>query len=398
MSKLNLLDKNNNFNILLAGILGLFIGVGVARFAYTSLLPSMLDDKTLSLTFSGVLASTNYIGYLLGALFAVFIKDISTKVRLFRLGLILCIVTTIIMGVATHDLWLIVSRVVAGFGAAMTLVVGAAIVMVKLNFKDKTKAMGIYFSGIAIALAAADIIARFILISYSWQASWLVLALSATLVAPYAWYILSTYQKIQPKNANATHTFNKKIFSNFVLILIMAYFTAGVGMVVQGTFLPTIIQSLPGLESFAGSTWLLVGLAGIPSSIIWMRLAHRYGSVNIIIIAMNIQIIGILIPTLSHNLYLNLLSGILYGGTFVGLVALFMHLGGKLAGNNPVILMGALTTAYGIGQVSAPLYAVTLTAQSGNYNNALYVTAAIVFSGVLMLLASKIFNISHQHY
>ncbi|MCH9645028.1 MAG: YbfB/YjiJ family MFS transporter [Proteobacteria bacterium] len=396
MSHLNLLDKNNNFNILLAGIIGLFIGVGVARFAYTSLLPSMLADQTLSLTFSGVLASTNYIGYLLGALFAVFIKDIHAKVKYFRLGLVLCIVTTIMMGIATHDLWLIVSRVMAGFGAAMTLVVGAAIVMVKLNFKDKTKAMGIYFSGIAIALAMADIIARLVLISNSWQISWLVLSLSAALVSPYAWYILSTQQ--QPQSKNTTHTFDKKIFSNFVIILIVAYFTAGVGMVVQGTFLPTIIQSLPGLESFAGFTWLLVGLAGIPSSIIWMRLAHRYGSVNIIIIAMSIQIIGILIPTISHNLYLNLLSGILYGGTFVGLVALFMHLGGKLAGNNPVILMGALTTAYGIGQVSAPLYAAILTSQSGNYNHALYVTAAIVFSGVFMLLASKIFNISHQPY
>jgi len=183
------------------------------------------------------------------------------------------------------------------------------------------------------------------------------------------------------------------LFSSFVIILILAYFTEGVGMVVQGTFLPTIIQSLPGLESFAGSTWLLVGLAGIPSSIIWMRLAHQHGSVNIIIIAMSIQIVGILIPTLSHNLYLNLLSGILYGGTFVGLVALFMHLGGKIAGDNPVMLMGALTVAYGIGQVSAPLYAVTLTEQSGNYNHALYVTAALVFSGVLMLLITKIVGI-----
>ncbi len=395
MSHINLLDKNNNFNILLAGIIGLFIGVGVARFAYTSLLPSMLADQALSLTFSGILASTNYVGYLLGALFAVFIKDINSKIKYFRLGLILCVITTIIMGITTSDLWLIFSRIMAGFGAAMTLVVGAAIVMVKLNFKDKTKAMGIYFSGIAIALALADIIARLVLTGNSWQISWLVLALSAALVSPYPWYILSNHQKIQVKNT--THTLNKNLFSSFVIILILAYFTEGVGMVVQGTFLPTIIQSLPGLESFAGSTWLLVGLAGIPSSIIWMRLAHRYGSVNIIIIAMSIQIIGILIPTLSHNLYLNLLSGILYGGTFVGLVALFMHLGGKLAGNNPVMLMGALTTAYGIGQVSGPLYAAILTSQSGDYNNALYVTAAIVFSGVLMLLASKIFNIGQRH-
>ncbi len=384
---MNLLDRNSNFNILLAGIIGLFIGVGVARFSYTSLLPSMLADNTLSLTFSGILASINYVGYLSGSIFAIFIKDINTKVKYFRLGIILCILTTIIMGVTTNEILWLLGRVIAGFGAAMALVVGAAIVMTKLNFQDKTKAMGIYFSGIGIALASSDIISRYVLSFSSWQNSWIILTFCAIAVAAYPLYILSFDKEISQKNEK--HPFNKALFSPFVVVLIVAYFTEGVGFVIQGTFLPTILKSIEGLESVAGLSWLLVGLAGIPSSIIWMRLAHKYGSVNIIIIAMSLQIIGILIPTLTTNMYLNLFCGILYGGTFVGLVALFMNLGGKLAGKNPVMLMGALTTAYGIGQVTAPLYAVSLTHLTGNYNYALYLTAAIVLFGVLILLLAK---------
>ena len=384
---MNLLDKNSNFNILLAGIIGLFIGVGVARFSYTSLLPSMLADNTLSLTFSGILASINYVGYLSGSIFAIFIKDINTKVKYFRLGIILCILTTIIMGVTTNEILWLLGRVIAGFGAAMALVVGAAIVMTKLNFQDKTKAMGIYFSGIGIALASSDIISRYVLSFSSWQNSWIILTFCAIAVAAYPLYILSFDKEISQKNEK--HPFNKALFSPFVVVLIVAYFTEGVGFVIQGTFLPTILKSIEGLESVAGLSWLLVGLAGIPSSIIWMRLAHKYGSVNIIIIAMSLQIVGILIPTFSTNMYLNLFSGILYGATFVGLVALFMNLGGKLAASNPVMLMGALTTAYGIGQVTAPLYAVSLTHLTGNYNYALYLTAAIVLFGVLILLLAK---------
>ena len=384
---MNLLDKNSNFNILLAGIIGLFIGVGVARFSYTSLLPSMLADNTLSLTFSGILASINYVGYLSGSIFAIFIKDINTKVKYFRLGIILCILTTIIIGVTTNEILWLLGRVIAGFGAAMALVVGAAIVMTKLNFQDKTKAMGIYFSGIGIALASSDIISRYVLSFSSWQNSWIVLTFCAIAVAAYPLYILSFDKEISQKNEK--HPFNKALFSPFVVVLIVAYFTEGVGFVIQGTFLPTILKSIEGLESVAGLSWLLVGLAGIPSSIIWMRLAHKYGSVNIIIIAMSLQIVGILIPTFSTNMYLNLFSGILYGATFVGLVALFMNLGGKLAASNPVMLMGALTTAYGIGQVTAPLYAVSLTHLTGNYKYALYLTAAIVLFGVLILLLAK---------
>lgn len=390
MNSLNLLDKNKNFNILLAGIIGLFIGVGVARFSYTSLLPSMLEDETLSLTFSGVLASLNYAGYLAGSIFAMFIKDIDTKVKYFRLGTILCILTTVIMGITTNDVLWSIGRIVAGFGTAMALVVGAAIVMTKLNYEDKTKAMGIYFSGIGGALALSDIISRYVLSIDTWQTSWIVLTIIGAIVSFYPLYILSFDKKINSNNEK--HPINKSLFSPFVVILIAAYFTEGVGFVIQGTFLPTILKSIPGLEGVAGLSWLLVGLAGIPAAILWMKLAHKYGSINMIIIAMSIQIVGILIPTMTTNMYLNLFCGILYGGTFTGLVALFMNLGGKLAGKNPVMLMGALTTAYGIGQVTAPLYAVSLTDWTGNYDYALYVTAVIVLIGVILLLGAKKFK------
>jgi MFS family permease len=108
-----------------------------------------------------------------------------------------------------------------------------------------------------------------------------------------------------------------------------------------------------------------------------------------IIAAMLLQVVGILIPTLTHDPILNLLSGVLYGGTFVGLVALFLHLGGELAGENPVVLMGALTSAYGIGQVTAPLYSVALTERFGSYDAALYLTAAITASGALLMVLAR---------
>ncbi len=203
----------------------------------------------------------------------------------------------------------------------------------------------------------------------------------------YSIYILSFDKKIQENVIN--YGFNKSLFSPFVILLIIAYFTEGVGMVVQGTFLPDIINSIEGLNGYGAYTWTIAGLAGIPSCIIWMTLASKKGSVNIIIISMLLQVIGILIPALTTNMYLNLFSGVLYGGTFVGLVALFMNLGGKLAGSNPVILMGALTTSYGIGQVGAPLYSVKLIEIFGTYNIALYVTAFIVFSGAILLFFAK---------
>ena len=216
-----------------------------------------------------------------------------------------------------------------------------------------------------------------------WQHAWLALAMVGTLFACYSAYIL-TFEK-QNADQVIKHKFDKSLFSPLVIILALAYFTEGVGMVVQATFLPDIVNSLPGLAGYGGYAWLAVGLAGIPSCIIWMRLAHRFNSIDMMMLAMALQVVGILIPIFSNNIMLNLISGMLYGATFIGLVALFMNFAGQLAGKNPVFIMGVITAAYGVGQVVAPLYCVALIEQFGNYNAALYLTAFIVITGIILL-------------
>jgi len=391
--KIDLLDKNQNYNILLAGILSIVIGIGIARFAFTSLLPSMLEDF-LSIKDTGVLASINFTGYLLGAFLSIFIKDINTKVKLFRLGIFLSVVTTMVLALTTNETLWFLSRIVAGFGSAMSLIVGSAIVMTKLSYSDKTKAMGIHFSGIGFGIVISELLTQYVLIDGTWSDAWMALAVFAFFSGIYCAHILS-FDKEQRTDA-IKHKVSKDMFTPYVKLLILAYFTAGVGFVVQATFFPDIINSLPGLDGYGNLGWLIVGLAGIPSAIIWMRLAQKYGSVNMIIIAFFLQIIGILIPAFTNDVALNILSGALYGSTFIGHVALFMHHGGHLAGKNPVVFMGAMTAAYGIGQVSAPLYSVSLFQIYGNYDAILYLTAFIVSFGIVFLLIAKKFTVNKR--
>ncbi len=358
----------------------------MARFAFTSLLPSMLEDY-LSVTQAGILASLNFVGYLSGSLFSVSLQNIQKKVFYFRIGIVLSICTSIILGTTHNEILWIISRILAGFGSAMILLVGASLVMLKLNLQHKTKAMGIHFSGIGFAIVISELVSQIVLEKHSWSEAWLVLAFIAFIFAFYIIHILSFDKVLHKETLYQKST--KSVFSVYVVLLILAYLTEGVGFVVQGTFLPEIVNSLEGLEGKGNLAWLIVGLAGIPSSILWMRLAHRFNSVDIIIFALLLQVIGILLPTLSTNIYINLLSAALYGSTFIGLVALFMNLGGQISKHNPVILMGSMTAAYSIGQIGAPLYSVALIAEFGNFNTSLYLTAFIVFIGVLLMFLTK---------
>ena len=346
----------------------------------------MLEDF-LTVTSAGLLASFNFAGYLTGAIFTIFLKDINIKVKYFRLGVLLSILTTFTLATSTNETIWFISRVIAGFGSAMIVIIGASIVMEKLNSKHKTKTMGIFFTGIGGAIVLCELITQYILENGTWSDAWMALALYGFVSSLYVVHILS-FDKEVKKDA-VKHKISKSLFSPYVLLLIFAYFTEGIGFVVQGTFLPDIINSIEGLSGYGNKAWLIAGLVGIPSVIIWMRWAHKYGSVNIIIIAMSLQIVGILIPTLSNNMYLNLFSGALYGTTFIALVALFMNLAGQISQKNPVVLMGSFTTAYGIGQVIAPLYSVKLVELYGDYNSTLYLTAVIILIGISALFYTK---------
>ena len=60
------------------GLLALASAMGIGRFSLTPILPLMQQDAGLSLTVGGWLATSNYIGYLLGALVCIALVVIGT--------------------------------------------------------------------------------------------------------------------------------------------------------------------------------------------------------------------------------------------------------------------------------------------------------------------------------
>ena len=54
----------------IAGLAALALGMGIGRFAYTPLLPALIEEAGLGLRAAGYIASANFAGYLIGALAA----------------------------------------------------------------------------------------------------------------------------------------------------------------------------------------------------------------------------------------------------------------------------------------------------------------------------------------
>lgn len=390
-----------------AGVLLLVVAMGIGRFAYTPILPAMQGRFDLSNAAAGALASSNYLGYLAGALLAAFVPGGRARDALLRTSLLVAAASTVLMGLsASYPVWLVL-RLVAGLASAGAFVFGSAVVLEELSRRDRPGLSGLFYSGpgIGIALSGLLVLPLNALLAgepATWRADWLLLgALALVLVVPcLAWLPRSggtgeaagetgrveTGRPVsEAKAGNAAPTSARVYLA--VGLLCLAYFMAGAGYIVTGTFLPTIVESIPGLGGLGAGAWVLVGLAAAPSAVLWTMLASRVGSVAALVAAYTAQAIGVLLPVVSEGKWAAAGSALLFGGSFMGITALTVTYGRRVAGSDRAgLAIGLLTAAFGVGQVLGPLAAVVLAGDTGGFGPALVFASALVASGALLLL------------
>jgi predicted MFS family arabinose efflux permease len=87
---------------LASGILALAVAMGIGRLAYTPILPAMQATFGLSNGMSGALASSNYLGYLVGAILAAVVPSTRRQTLLLRASLIVVVLTTCLVAFTTE--------------------------------------------------------------------------------------------------------------------------------------------------------------------------------------------------------------------------------------------------------------------------------------------------------
>src|ERR1022692_4430538 len=98
----------------------LAVAMGVGRFAFTPLFPLMVRDRLLTTDAGALLAASNYLGYLAGAMLAARVR-LHAKTQL-RLGLIGIVVVTAAVGwTSSLTAWTFL-RFIAGLLSAWSLV------------------------------------------------------------------------------------------------------------------------------------------------------------------------------------------------------------------------------------------------------------------------------------
>jgi len=372
------------WQVLTGGICGLVLTIGLARFAYTPLLPNLQTQTGLSDAGAGALAAINYAGYMSGALAATWIDDVRWRHWLYSAGLWMALVTVAAMALTTWMPAWALARYVGGLCGATGMLLGSGLVLGWLMRQGRRPELGLYFIGlglgIVVSAAGAWALAR---LWPTWSDQWLAIAVLGVVFFIPAWHWRPPVppQVVVAHDAPVASVGSRR----WRWTLLASYFAAGWGFVISATFTVAIVEREPALAGHGPLAWALVGMAAMPAVFMWDLVARRWGDKQALLLAFGLQTLSVLLPALSGALWAALAGAVGYGATFIGIVSLTLALVGRRAPNNPGQAMAKLTLSYGAAQMLAPLVAGFMAQTTGTFQGALWLTAGVMAVGMVLL-------------
>lgn len=376
------MKNNQHYAAVIGGLLLLAMAMGISRFAYTPILPLMKEATMLSAAALGYLASSNYVGYLIGALCAGYVRH--SKMKILRVSVLFNILSTASMAFTDSFFVFLCWRWLAGTTSGLIFVLTSSIVLDYLA-RNSSKLAGYLYSGVGIGIVLSGMAVPLFNSFSTWKTAWFGLSMLSLLIA----VIVSALWKRVEWNSATDTVHSNQISSgqkSFLPWLIVIYGLEGFGYIITATFLVDIAYEIPQWQAYASYFWILAGMAAIPSTQLWQNAMRKWKPLPTLCAAFLLQAIGIMLPLFHQHLISGILSAVLFGITFMGITTICTSYARQLAPENSVAIIGKLTAVYAFGQIIGPAVAGNLAAQTGQYNSALQLAGGALLFAILLSL------------
>ena len=342
--------------IALCGFVVLVVAMGIGRFAFTPQVPLMIAAGQLTLTSAGLVAATNYLGYLVGAWDAMrahrFVEG-----RLY-LGVAGAVAITLLSAVADNAVVHGILRFIIGCMSGWSMVLIAAWTNERLAHYGKPGLSAAVFAGPGAGIALSGLLAVYIQArALSAGAAWQIYGvLALILIVVVARYLPRKGQLHRPDTVP-----EPLVLTSNLRRLVWSYSLAGFGYILPATFLSQMAAlRFPG-SVFAQFVWPVFGaaaVAGIALSIAMRRVSTTHRRLAFVLW---LQGLGVFAAWLMPGISGLITGALLVGGGFLCAVQLSLHCGRELAPNHTRYMAGLLTTGYALGQLVGPVTSAVST-------------------------------------
>ena len=384
---MSLLTTNSQVRLALVGICVVAITGGLGRFAYTPIIPYMQSTLNISSADIGLIASSNYLGYLFGSIIPL-IYSFTNKQRLtLYLSVMVSVLTLGLMGTTSDFNMFILLRFFQGISGAIGLVIATNLIFAQITVTGRVDLRLAHISGFGVGMFLSAIAIWICsMLELQWNYQWFVIAiLCLILTIP---IISSPLEKGSEVSIDHNSQSNK-LSLGFVGISV-GYFFFGFGYIIFGTFIAALAVNTPALENIQHASWILVGISAMPAIFIWQTISKVTGNHISLALSCFTCATGILTLYFFDGIGASLFACVAYGTGVIGIVGLVL-MEGKIRHSGSIkFAVAFLTTTFSVGQITGPYISGLMIDFFGNYENAMLLSGCSLFTAGLCMINYKL--------
>ena len=381
------------------GFLIIFACIGLARYAYTMLLPSMQGGLGLPFDRMGFIGTGNFCGYLLAVVLAPRMIRRFRPRRVISAGLLL--ITLALFGIsgASGFVLPLVCYFLVGVGTGFANIPTMVLISHWFRSDQRGKAAGLMIGGNGAAIMLAGVLVPYLNRTFGsngWRIGWLLLALIALLVTMAAAWLVRNYpadKGLEPLGRAAAFSPDQQISREqkgdgaLLLRLGLLYLAFGATFMVYGTFIVTTMVHEYGFsEAKAGFYWTWAGFFSLFSGLLFGMISDRIGRKYGLAMVFGVQCAAYLLAGMPAGSLGLILSIVLYGLAVFAIPAIMAAaVGDYLGPSRAAGAFATITMFFAAGQTVGPATAGVIGKACGSFSNA-YLLAALI-TAIAMLFA-----------
>ena len=356
----------------LAGLCASLVGLGLARFAYTPLLPAIVQAHWFGAAAAAYLAAANLTGYLAGALVAAPLSARFAARTVLRAMMLLSSFTLLACAWPVDFAWFFAWRFLAGVGGGVLMVLAAPTVLPHVAPARRGLAGGAIFLGVGLGIAASGSLVP-LLLRHGLTATWLALGASSLALTLLAW---SAWPRSEAPAAATSVPAGQGLPAGALRTVYLEYALNAVGLVPHMIFLVDFVARGLGEGIAAGARmWVLFGIGAVLGPVAGGLVADRWGFRTALRLAFALQVSAAWLPAFGLRGPWLAVSSVVMGAFTPGIVGLVLGRLHELLAHHPAshkAAWGRATTGFALMQAAAAYGMSFLLARSGGQHAPLF--------------------------
>jgi MFS family permease len=387
--------------IVFAGMMVLFSCLGLARFSFGMLLPSMSESLQLTYGERGYLSSGYLIGYVLMVGLVPWVNSRIGGRLTMTIGLLLIAASMICVGFAQGFISVLLLYTLTGIGSGLSNV--PAITLVSHWFAPglRGRAAGLVSSGSSLGIVLSGFLIPALnrqAVQEGWRYGWIVLGTISFLIAILVWLLIRndpkemglsvagelpkpTEIKTDVQGTPDTGESRRSLVHFGILFLIF-----GATYMIYATFIVTTLVEERGFsESSAGIFWAWVGFLSFFSGPLFGFLSDKTSRKFGVMSALAVQTLAYYLVSLNDGTLPLYASVVLFGLSAWAIPAIMAASMGDYFGvRKAAWALSIITFFFAIGQVLGPISAGVLADVYGSFSTAFEMSALLTGLGVVI--------------